>query len=294
MKMSFIYEIFALGFAASASVTMAAFIPITNVTYTTISGPPDQFVLTSIIADANTVLASTLGAGTSTGSPSSGNTHRMDDFDLNSLAYGHTSPLNTVLFGGMPFTNVNGSLPDFFLFEAAVASVNPDDITVAAIFLDDSVGQAVACPVAVSTPPGTIPGWGYPGLAIVPGSAIGYVCGLCWDISDLKDASGNSLPSDAVIKGIQIAGPGGSSIDPCAFLATAPAPLATVITCSQSGGILQLNWPAGQGWRLQSQTNSLAVGLSNNWSDVFGGTLPPYNVPVNPANATVFYRLVWP
>jgi hypothetical protein len=217
----------------------------------------------------------------------------MDDFDLGSIATGHTAPLKTVLFGGAPFTNVNGSLPDFFLFEAAGGAANPDDITLAAIFLDDSVGAAVTCPETVSTPPGTIPGWGYTGLVIVPSSANTYICGLCWDISDLKDASSNSLPSNAVIKGIQIAGPQGSGIDPCAFLATAPAPPAATITYSQFDGTLQLNWPAGQGWRLQSQTNSLAVGISNNWGDVSGAT-PPYNAPVNPANATVFYRLVWP
>jgi hypothetical protein len=294
--MSFINTLFALAFAASASVAMAAFTPITNVTYTTISGPPDQYILTSINANGNTVLAGTLGAGTSTGSPSSSSTPRMDDFDLYSIATGHTAPLNTVLFGGAPFTNVNGSLPDFFLFEAGGVSGNPDDITVAAIFLDDSVGQAVTCPVAVSTPPGTIPGWGNTGLAFVPpaGTTITTICGLCWDISDLKDASSNSLPSNAVIKGIQIAGPQGSGIDPVAFLAVAPAPPATNITFSViSGGKLVLNWPANLGWRLQSQTNANTVGLGINWATV-SNAVPPLTNTMNPANATVFYRLVWP
>jgi hypothetical protein len=295
MKIPFINGIFVLGFAVSGSVAMGALTPITNVTYTTISGPPDQYILTSIIANGNTVLAGTLGVGTSTGSPSSASTPRMDDFDLSSIATGHTAPLKTVLFGGEPFTNVNGSLPDFFLFEAS-GGANPDDITVAAIFLDDSVGVAVTCPVSVSTPPGTIPGWGNTGLSFLPfgGSALMTICGLCWDITDLKDASSNSLPSDAVIKGIQIAGPFGNNIDPVAFLATAPAPPAANITYSQSGGTLQLNWPAGQGWRLQSQTNFLSLGISNNWGNVSGATLPPYNTPIDPANATVFYRLVWP
>jgi len=284
-----------LGFAVSASVAMAAFTPITNVTYTTISGSPDQYILTSIVANGNTVLAGTLGVGTSTGSPSSSRTPRMDDFDLGSLAYDHVAPLNTVLFGGVSFTNVNGSLPDFFLFEAS-GGANPDDITVAAIFLDDSVGQAVTCPVAVSTPPGTIPGWGNTGLGFVPpaSSSFQVIVGLCWDLTDLRDASSNSLPSNAVIKGIQIAGPGGSGIDPVAFLATAPPPPAANITYTQSGGTLQLNWPPSQGWRLQSQTNSLAADLNTNWGNMRNATVPPYDAPVNPANATVFYRLVRP
>ena len=290
--MSFISKLVALAFGASATVAMAAFTPITNVTYTTISGPPDQCILTSITADGNTVLAGTLGAGTSTGSPSSPSTPRMDDFDLGSIATGHTAPLKTVLFGGAPFTNVNGSLPDFFLFEAAGGAANPDDITVAAIFLDDSVGAAVTCPTSTSTPPGTIPGWGNTGLAFVPPASSGLqvVAGLCWDITDLMDVSSNSLPSNAVIKGIQIAGPFGNNIDPCAFLATGPAPPAANITISVSGGNWILDWPAGQGWQLQARTNSLTVGT---WQPV-PGAVPPSPMPIDPANGSVFYRLVWP
>jgi hypothetical protein len=296
MKMSFIYKLFALGFAASASVAMAAFTPITNVTYTTISGPPDQYILTSITANGNTVLANGLYYGTTSvsgGTPPS-SIARMDDCDINNLATGFSTgnlPIRTVMFGGVPFTNVNGSLPDFFIFEAAgVGTGNPDDITVAAIFLDDSLGQAVTCPVTVSTPPGTVPGWGNTGLLIWPPAASSsqVLAGLCWDITDLMDASSNNLPSNAAIKGVAIAGAPG--IDPCAFLATVPAPPAANITVSVSGGNLTLNWPAGQGWRLQARTNSLTVGT---WQPV-PGAVPPFPMPIDPANATVFYRLVWP
>jgi len=62
----------------------------------------------------------------------------------------------------------------------------------------------------------------------------------------------------------------------------------TVISPTQ----LVLNWPAGQGWVLQSQTNNLATGLGTNWVSVIGAT-PPYTNTISPANGSVFYRLIY-
>jgi hypothetical protein len=71
-------------------------------------------------------------------------------------------------------------------------------------------------------------------------------------------------------------------------------PAATNITFTTIGGNqVVLNWPAGQGWKLQAQTNTLAVGLSSNWAEVPGAT-PPYTNTVSPANQATFYRLVFP
>jgi autotransporter-associated beta strand protein len=71
------------------------------------------------------------------------------------------------------------------------------------------------------------------------------------------------------------------------------APTPTNITFSVSVGNLILNWPAGQGWQLQSQTNPLTVGVSTNWVTV-PGAVPPLTNAANPANGSVFYRLVYP
>jgi autotransporter-associated beta strand protein len=70
----------------------------------------------------------------------------------------------------------------------------------------------------------------------------------------------------------------------------------TNITFAVSGGNLNLSWPADHtGWRLQAQTNSVATGLSGNWFDVAGSTgVNQMTVPINTANGTVFYRLVYP
>jgi hypothetical protein len=72
-----------------------------------------------------------------------------------------------------------------------------------------------------------------------------------------------------------------------------PLPPPTNITYSVSGNQLVLTWPNGQGWKLQAQTNAVAIGLSTNWVEVMGATSPLTNV-INPANGSVFYRLKYP
>jgi autotransporter-associated beta strand protein len=66
------------------------------------------------------------------------------------------------------------------------------------------------------------------------------------------------------------------------------------LTNSVSGNTLSLAWPAGQGWRLQAQTNSLSTGLSGTWTYVTDGSGSSTNITINPANPTVFYRLTYP
>jgi autotransporter-associated beta strand protein len=71
---------------------------------------------------------------------------------------------------------------------------------------------------------------------------------------------------------------------------TGPSGPAT-ITNSFSGGVLSLSWPAGQGWRLQMQTNSLTTGLGTNWNYITDGSLSGTNITVDSSKPTVFYRL---
>ncbi len=77
------------------------------------------------------------------------------------------------------------------------------------------------------------------------------------------------------------------------FVATVN-PNPTNLTATVSGNTLTLSWPADHtGWTLQVQTNSLSTGLNTNWFNVPGSTLVNTNVvPINPANGTVFYRMV--
>lgn len=57
---------------------------------------------------------------------------------------------------------------------------------------------------------------------------------------------------------------------------------------------LALQWPGSHiGWTLQTQTNSLNVGLSGNWSDVAGSDLTNKIIlPLTNTNGCVFYRLI--
>jgi autotransporter-associated beta strand protein len=70
----------------------------------------------------------------------------------------------------------------------------------------------------------------------------------------------------------------------------------TNITFSVSGGTLSLSWPADHlGWILQSQTNSLSVGLSTNWVDVTGSAaITSTNIAISAGVPTAFYRLRHP
>jgi hypothetical protein len=62
---------------------------------------------------------------------------------------------------------------------------------------------------------------------------------------------------------------------------------------------VNISWPADHlGWRLQSQTNLLSVGLKNNtnsWFDVPNSqSATNYSAPIVKTNPTVFYRLLYP
>jgi autotransporter-associated beta strand protein len=76
-------------------------------------------------------------------------------------------------------------------------------------------------------------------------------------------------------------------------VATGPSGPAT-LTNSVSGGVLSLAWPAGQGWRLESQTNALTVGLGTNWVEAADSSVSSTNITIDTAQPTVFYRLVYP
>ncbi len=85
----------------------------------------------------------------------------------------------------------------------------------------------------------------------------------------------------------------GALLIPSAAGPSSPATLTNSIT----GSTLTLKWPAGQSWRLVSQTNSLSTGLNPNnaaWTTVSGVGDGSATITINPANPTVYYKLVYP
>lgn len=75
-------------------------------------------------------------------------------------------------------------------------------------------------------------------------------------------------------------------------VSTTPAPIAS----SVAAGVLTLSWPVDHiGWRLQAQTNSLAVGLTSNWITVPNSfATNQISFTIDPTVGCAFYRLVYP
>lgn len=96
--------------------------------------------------------------------------------------------------------------------------------------------------------------------------------GLAWDTSELV--------TNGTLKVVV-----GSSVNPNP----------TNITFVASGGNLTLSWPADHiGWKLQTQTNALSIGLRTNWVDVANSTATnQMTFPLTATNACVFYRLAY-
>ena len=82
-----------------------------------------------------------------------------------------------------------------------------------------------------------------------------------------------------------IEAPNGGTITVTGATATTPPTLGV----SRSGNTLTFSWTGS--FKLQSQTNSLSVGIGTNWFDFPGGGSSPTPVTISPADATVFFRL---
>ncbi|MEK7780450.1 MAG: BNR-4 repeat-containing protein [Verrucomicrobiota bacterium] len=85
--------------------------------------------------------------------------------------------------------------------------------------------------------------------------------------------------------------------DGVGYAALTPASIvATNLNYNLSGNTLQLSWPSSHlGWRLETQTNSNATGISPVWFPVSGATATnQLFLPIDVQNGSVFYRLVYP
>jgi len=79
------------------------------------------------------------------------------------------------------------------------------------------------------------------------------------------------------------------------FAIAAVNPNQASIMWSAGGGILSLSWPHHPGWILQHQSNSISVGLSNNWVDVPGSeNIIVTNTSISGVVSAMFYRLRHP
>jgi len=174
------------------------------------------------------------------------------------------------------FANTN-VVPGVWNFVAAVSDPAANTTT---LYLNGAVvGTASACPGTVNSYLMSIgknvsyfPSGGYDN-AFFPGSL------------DEVAAFDHPLPA-STIQALYNVGLGVSSVNQTQ----------TNLTVSVSGGQMTLAWPQDHtGWVLEAQTNALNAGLGTNWVRVPGSaTTNQVSVPINKANQSIFYRLVYP
>ena len=75
--------------------------------------------------------------------------------------------------------------------------------------------------------------------------------------------------------------------------------ITTLSTTNSTNSVIisQLQWPTDHtGWRLQSQSTSLSVGITTNWTDVYGAVWTNQILLTNNivTNNAVFYRMIYP
>jgi len=95
---------------------------------------------------------------------------------------------------------------------------------------------------------------------------------------------------------VSAVGPAGEGTNSVAVSARPTSSAPVTVSAVSAAGQVQLSWPADHtGWQLQSQTNSLAIGLGTNWVNVAGS--PQTNqmrLPINAPDGAAFFRLVSP
>jgi autotransporter-associated beta strand protein len=86
------------------------------------------------------------------------------------------------------------------------------------------------------------------------------------------------------------------AVDGTIAVASVVSTTPTNISFTVSGNNLTLSWPVDHtGWFLQAQTNAPGIGIRTNWAIVPGSSsVNQVVMPLNPANGSVFYRLLAP
>jgi hypothetical protein len=196
--------------------------------------------------------------------------------------------------GGGPFLRAGTYNPVLTTSDDGVLTFSGNltlDSTSSSIFIITN-GQAVSNPVHVN-------GQLSPGSSAVSIFSGGSLAVGTYPLFTYNTISGSFNP----VPTLDVAPAGNASIAASAGVVSLviSVPPGPTITNSVSGSTLSLSWtadvPITGAWRLVSQTNSLSTGLNTNtaaWSDVPGVSGNSATITINPANPTVFYRLISP
>lgn len=115
---------------------------------------------------------------------------------------------------------------------------------------------------------------------------------IATNISALAYPDANLTPGTTYYFVVSATNSYGESVNSSEVSAETVATNAPELSLVCQGGQMQFSWPADHiGWRLEAQTNS----LGKNWFTVSSSDLTNYILlPVNTANGSVFFRLVYP
>ena len=193
-----------------------------TVTSTSVSvvaaSPRPQYWVQSITVGSYSIPVASLRTGTTTGTPDAGfSITSIDTFDLNDYCprTAKTLTINTVYFNGKNFKDVNGTDPDFFVYEVcATSSTNWCDaanVRLKPILSDGTIPADAYRINSINNYPGGFvmdPANPTQKLLVVDGRTGGLngqaIGGLSFSLTDMKDAAGNFLLPTAEIRGILI------------------------------------------------------------------------------------------
>jgi hypothetical protein len=104
--------------------------------------------------------------------------------------------------------------------------------------------------------------------------------GLVWDVFNRFSTGGSNFLTNGIV----------------AIKAIPIQPTNVVFSTFANTNLVLLSWPAEYlGWRVEGQTNSVAVGLSTNWGNLPNSYLTnQVYTRINPTNGAVFFRMVHP
>lgn len=172
-----------------------------------------------------------------------------------------------------------------------------------ALFVTNAPPVIVAQPVGVTNAPGStaifsvgaanaslVYRWRRNGTNLVDGSNIsGGVTNVALTLTNLGAANAGNF--SAVITNFS-----GAVTSSIAVLSVMPSSAPTNLMYAVVSNQLQFFWPLDHvGWRLESQTNSLGIGLNTNWFTVSGSTnINQISIPIRLTNDSIFFRLAYP
>jgi autotransporter-associated beta strand protein len=212
----------------------------------------------------------------------------------NYLAFGSTYPLLTNSGTWLGFTNLVLKMPaglgGILMSNAHEIVLSVSNLPAAPATLNATAGDSKVV-LAWSTVPGAS---GYNVKSSLTNGGAYTVAGV--NVSNLSFTNNGLVNGTTYYYVVSAMNAAGESTNSVQVSARPVSLVSTNLTMIFGSNQIQLTWPNDHtGWRLQTQTNSLGVGLGTNWTTVPASTnASQYSVPIASTNGSAFFRLVYP